>query len=453
MPDGPAAHTPEYVRERREVPESPRAALRVACGTVGTADDALTAAAVAEVAGAPRRIVERWRAVGDDDTDGWLHAARDTRAWLRPEEPDDPEAPDVERALTRAIAAAERCGRCGMVVPLDVGDGGGLVNRLLPMRCNTRACLECTRVRLRRVMDRWAPVFGAPVRKGYHLAFVTIGSTSPVTTAVQVKRYLRGIGRVVRVMREGSRAFGIPPRSWVAGVRAAEVVPRAVGGFGHVHLAVVRAAFYPYGLHERKLPMDPTPDQLGLRGLLRSIGAGEVFKDETVTSGSDDPADGARAVAKYMGKVARYMSKVSGELDQEAVADTAAALTWDGRRDILSAMRGVRLVQPFGDALGLLAGPDRVRMTEYELPVRMMDRGTMYDPIDPDTWGHLGPDAVYGGLAVEDIPLAARPDWRRTERVTHYRADTLATWGSWCDVGLLKRAMLTEGGAAGASTG
>lgn len=450
-----------YARARREVAHAPRAELRAvldAPAPVPWLAPSFRAAAVR--AGAPRRVVDAWAAVelhrgaaitaGPDDAGEavrvWWAAVDETRAWLRPTRGEAPPR-DVGLLVKRAAEAAESCGRCGSVWWME--GGGGDEARLLPSRCNRRACLECTRRRLRRVIDRWAPLFGAPPRPGYRLSFVTIGSTRPVRDRADIRRYLRGVGTLLKMMRRGVPSYGIPARAWVAGVRALELLPRERpteyapgGGFGHVHLAVMRSDFYPYGLHEKALPAHPHPEQLGMRALLRALGLGEVFRDDRVTT----TGDGARAVATYMSKVARYITKVCRDEDEAAAADTARALTWDGRLDLQETMRGARLLEPFGDARGLLGGPDKVRLWEHGARLRWGENLGLYDPTRPETWGVLdalpeGGPLVVGGLSVEDMTV--RPETRRVERVTIYRGDTLWTWDTWADVGALRRGMLT----------
>ena len=446
MSEKPAAT--EYARHRRELPGSARAKLREAMEAPPEVGAGRAVAACAGWAGAPRRVVDAWAAVdelGGNPEVPWAMAADETRRWLRPPE-SDAEPADVELRLTRAVEAAERCGRCGRWWGVEVGEGSTLERRLLAERCNTRACLSCTRARLGKVVDRWAPLYAAPVRPGYRLSFVTIGSVGRITTKADVMGYLRRIGRVCRVMREGSPKYGIPARSWVGGLRALEVMPRPDGGWSHVHLAVVRADFYPYGLHAGKLPAAPTPEQLGFRGMLRDVGCGEVFRDDRVTTATD-PNDPVGPLGKYMKKLERYMKKVcpEGEGDgPESAASVAGALTWQGRRDVLAAVRGVRLLQPFGDCLGLLGGPDRVRLFEEGKRVKLAVReAELYDPTDRETFPVLGEWEGYGGTVVEDMPPAARPDGRRVERSTYYRGDVLESWRPWCDVDRLRAGMLT----------
>ena len=414
----------EYARLRRELPGSARAKLREASAAPFEPAAAALCASVCDIAGAPSRIGAAWRAA--ETAEGWREAGALTAEWLESAHTAAAEETDEEKDMryARTLAAAGRCGRCGRWWKLD--KGGESLERLVVDRCNTRACLECTRARLRKVIDRWAPLYAAPIRPGFHLAFVTIGSRGTVGDRAGVSRYLRAIGRVCRVMREGSERHGIPARSWVAGVRALEVLPRGAAGWSHAHLAVVRAAHYPYGLSAAELSKleAPTPAQRGLRALLRECGIGEVFDDSRVMLAEGE------AVGAYMSKVAAYVAKVSG-------GEAPAGPVWG--RDLLNAMKGARLLQPFGDALGLMGGPDRVAMFEDGARLKVTERGRdVYDPADDSTREVLRDFEDYAGMMPNDIPAALRPDDRRVERVTYYRADIIDTWGEWCDVAALR---------------
>ena len=120
------------------LPESPRAALRRVVDlhqppvTNGSAGEEV--ARVAELAGAPRRIAEAWREVdrvaeleaadpivGERAPGLWHAAAVATEEWLRPARR-EPREVDAEESLLRAVAAAERCGRCGRWWTLDRGE-------------------------------------------------------------------------------------------------------------------------------------------------------------------------------------------------------------------------------------------------------------------------------------------------------------------------------------------
>lgn len=476
-----------YVRERRELPGSPRSLLREAARAEAAPEWGDRVALVATWAGAPARVRDAFARAAEranaDDVDAafvaWSAAAELALDWLRGSDGPATER-DLDAALERAVSAAERCGRCGRWWGME-NERGETAARLVVDRCNTRACLACTRGRLRKVADRWAPLFAAPVRDGYRVSFVTVGSLGTIADRADVYGYLRRVGRLVGYMREGAPAFGIQPGAWVAGLRALELMPRASGGWSHVHLTVVRAGFYAYGRHllpglksgERALHRPecelvakgraegwrvdddrwnawpcsgcgaaPSPADLGFRGLLRHLGMGEVFKDDRVTQGGD----GARAVAAYVAKLERYISKVcdgeAAEPGAESGAAVAGRLTWGGRRDILAAMRGARLLQPFGDALGLLAGPDETRLYEHGARIRVVAREPrVYDPTDERTVDVLGVWRDYAGSPVGEIPASDRPDDRKVERVTRYRGDTLQKWARWCDTDALRSGM------------
>ena len=97
-------------------------------------------------------------------------------------------------------------------------------------------------------------------------------------------------------------------------------------------------------------------------------------------------------------------------------------------------MRGARLVEAFGDARGLLGGPDETTRTRDGEPCEPWTLEGTYDPADPDTWGIL-PD----GIGVVDGPEVT------IDRRTYYRRDTLDTWRGWCDVDALVAGMRLDG--------
>lgn len=408
---------PTHKRARAVVPGTPRAVMRRATGPGVTVGDVPDVAAAARVARCPRRVLDAWRefeAAGDEAH--LVAAQRETLSWLNPTRTG--RRVDVDHALAKARARADVCGD---LVRVFHEEGRGL--HAIPERCKARVCAACQRRALRRTLDRWRPLFAVPVLPGYVVSFVTVTSTRNVETAADLSKYLRALGRLVYAMREGVPRFGISPRSWVAGVRALELVPREAGGFSHAHLLVVRRAFIPYGKAATNLPAAPAPGDLGMRALLRSLGMGEVMRVDDVTTEHD--GEGATAVEAYMGKVEKYMGKVEKGLDGEEVR-----YTWDGRDDLQRATRGARLVEAFGDARGLLGGPDEVERTrDGEACAPWTLRG-VYDPADPDTW-----DALPGGVAVEDGPEVT------VTRRTYYRADTLDAWRTWADVDALTRGL------------
>ena len=399
------------------VPGTPRAVLRAAAE--GLDVDAADVAAAARVARCPLRVRDAWETVAAGDQTVRGDARRTLAEWLRPE----PAARlvDVDHALSKALARAEQCGTTYRVFKEA---GGGL--HAIPAPCRARVCASCQRRALRSVLDRWRPLFAAPILPGYVVSFVTVTSTRTVDGPEAVSRFTKALGRFVYAMREGVPRFGIAPRSWVAGVRAFELVPRVDGGFGHAHLLVVRRAFVPFGKATANMPERPRPEDLGTRALLRSLGLGEVMRYDDVTT--DRNAEGATAVESYMGKVESYMGKV------EKGNGDAPARTWAGREDLQRAMRGARLVEAFGDARGLLGGPDETTRTRNgELCGVWTLEGT-YDPADPDTW-----DILPDGIGVVDGPEVT------VDRRTYYRQDTLDAWRAWCDVDALIAGMRLDG--------
>lgn len=441
---------PTFARARREVPGSPRAVFRAVLEEVPHPHKAAVTSAAAKTLGL-RRLSEMWeeasRAAAEGDPLPWMRAADETRAYLTRRSEGGLSPEEVEARVDKAIGAAARCGVCLRVYE----ETGREEPYVAALRCNSRACLDCLRRRLRRVSDRWAPLFGAPLLPGYRKTFLTIGSLSPVESAADVRCYLRRLGTVFRTMREGLPSCAIPERAWVAGLRSLEVVPRVRGGFGHAHLLVVCRAFWPYGLRAVAKPGDtrpalsslgraPTAEELGFREVLRRAGCGEVFRDDRI---DEDDADAAVA---YMRKIEKYMRKVEhGEEepsrssepspleDGASGADTLAAMPWDRRRDIQRAMRGARLMDAFGDARGLLAGPDEVRRSRSGRPCGTLALRGVFDPEREETWKLLP-----GGLVpTED------GDETTIERRTYYREDTVDAWSEWCDTRMLREKLLT----------
>jgi len=408
---------PKRARSRRLVPGTPRAVLRAAVEGLGVGADDVAAAA--RVARCPQRVRDAWEAVAAGDETIRADAERQLGSWLNPSP--SSRIVDVDHALAKALARAEACGQTYRVFR-----EAGVGLHAVPAPCRARVCASCQRRALRAVLDRWRPLFAAPVRSGYVVSFVTVTSTRTVDGPEAVAKFTRALGRLVYAMREGVPRFGIEERSWVAGVRAFELVPRVDGGFGHAHLLVVRRAFVPFGKAQVNLPPDPSPSDLGTRALLRSLGLGEVVRYDDVTTDRD--GEGATAVESYMGKVESYMGKV------EKGNGEAAARTWAGREDLQRAMRGARLVEAFGDARGLLGGPDETTRTRNGEPCAPWTLEGTYDPADPDTWSVL-PD----GVAVEDGPEVT------IDRRTYYRRDTLDAWRAWCDVDALVAGMRLDG--------
>lgn len=455
---GTEALGPERRRERRSCPGSAREALRAAVDAPPSRDGAAEAHAAATIARLPRATVAAWdealRAALVDDA--YRRAATLTRAWLRPSVGEGLTEDERERRLERALQAAEGCcaradgGRGRQVVLDEEGTARRYVHDEL---CGTRACLPCARRRLRRAIDRWSVVVRAPLRPGYVAAFITIGSVGAVRDRTDVRRYLGRLGRLWRGVTEGIPRYGLPPRTWVGGLRALELCPRAEGGWAHCHLYAIRRDYYPYGLseaalfgryltgqernafaclspgslgHEREharltraIVRDRAdPEDLGLRALLRRLGIGEVFRDDVVST-----ADDADPIGSYLAKIERYVGKI--EKDDGSIADAS----WEGRVDLQRTMRGARLIEPWGAVRGLLGGPDEVWRETTADRVRRgaLSRVGVYDPADRSTWRYL-PD----GIADE-----AGPELTSVRR-TWYREDTLETWRPWCDVDRLR---------------
>lgn len=424
---------PTFARRRSEVPGSPRALLREAMGAVPDPRVARLAAEAAEVAKVPA-VRDAWTAAEDGTAEAWMAAADATRRWLRPPPPES--KMDLEVALRKAMMRSQQCGTCQRVYEED----GTQRVYLAAMRCRARCCLDCLRKALKATTNRWAPLFAAPVRPGWRASFVTVGNRQPVRDRGELGRYVRKLGDLLRYMREGLPSCGIAPRSWVAGLRALEVVPRAAGGFAHAHLLVICRDFWPYGLHEEELRKlaHPTTKDRGFRALLRQLGIGEVFRDDKIEPGGADPC------ANYMAKIERYISKVERADDPTATsgADDLAAMPWDGREDLQRAMRGARLLESWGDARGLLGGPDRMHRARNGTDCgRLVLRG-IYDPADEATWGTLvqrdpTTGERYYGVADEDGPETT------ITRETSYTTDTLESWREWCDVDTLRAKLLT----------
>lgn len=483
---------PTFTRSRRVVPGPPRAVLRsVLVDEPGPASEAEDASAAAAVLG-QRALSESWASAADptaEDTERalrWAGAVERTRAYLSARErvergPDaevrrlveaakrirrmardersqvaemearllgeDAREPMRSARVARAVAVsmvkAKRCGECQRVFEEEGREGFFLA----AMRCNSRACIDCLRRRMRRTFDRWALLFAVTLLVGYRASFVTIGSVRAVESGADVRGYLRRLGTVLRAMREGDKGAGIEPRTWVAGLRALEVVPRQAGGFGHAHLLVVCRSWWPYGLSLAKLreaaakggtwPDDPVklgaalrdtgvvrPVDLGFRHILRRAGCGEVFDDEPVTSAGE-----MGAATSYMKKIERYMGKI--ESDAPGGAEELGRMTWGGREDIQAAMRGVRLVDVFGDARGALGGPDRMTRSGPDGPCGPLRSIGVYDPADPETW-HLLPSEG----AIEAGPETS------IDRRTFYVGPVLERWAEWADVDALRAFLL-----------
>lgn len=398
--------------------------------------------AAALLSGAPSYVVDawdEWAALrsgacpwGDvaAEVDAAARACEWSADWLRPPGAGPGRQLDIREALDRAEGRMDRCGEVGAVS--REGRHGHVY--LSPRRCRARACIPCARRAMRRAFERFTPLFATAPRAGWAARFVTVGSADAVHTSADLRGYLRRVGRLVKVMREGSPARCIPARSWVGGLRALELLPRAEGGYAHVHLYVIRSATrYAYGYSTKRLEEHPELLNVGVRRVLRDlglsggmVGPGEVWREEVVR-------DGADKVASYMAKVASYMAKVAPD-DADATASGWA------RRDIQETLRGARLVQGFGDAYRCFAGPDRTeRSRDGRAAPRLRQLGR-YDPrwgnapltdTDADAWEQL---AEAGGTVAADLA----PDFEAPEvtvrRVTRYRTDTLDGWREWSDI-------------------
>lgn len=407
---------PTFKAERIEVPGSPRRVLRAALLADLDATALRAVQGAARVARCPSRVLEPLEA-------GDVAAARtELRRWLRGSERTDGRL-DVDAALWRA---SERARRCASTYRVYREAGHGL--HAVEHRCRARVCQACARRAMRAALGRWRPLFAVPVNQGHTLSFVTLTPASGVAEdGAAVRKFLRSVAKFADMLRRGRPSWGIAPRSWVAGVRALELVPRKVGGFSHAHLVVVRKSYVPFGLHLAKLQdklrtneSAVTFKDYGMRAAARAAGLGEVIDVKDVTT--EHEGEGACAVEAYMGKVEAYMGKVDGKAEERA--------SWDGRSDLQRALRGVRLVEGFGDARGLFGGPDQVTRVRAGVECAPWSLVGSYDPEDPETW-----DTLPDGSAVVDGPELV------VTRRTTYRADTLERWRAWCDVDALRARM------------
>lgn len=414
-----ATEGPRFRTLRREVPTSPRSLLRAAVKDEApvTVDVAAALAAAAVIAGAPGRVSAAWSCVAADTLGAWSDAVAQTRSFLDPVS--DAALVDVDAAMEKTAWRFAQCAG-GLLRVFKPTDGGPL--SVFPKNCDTRRCRRCLRRRRRATMGRWAPLFGAPILPGFVVEMFTVGSLVHGASLLDVKNYQRRLGRLCQRMRQGAPKYGIPARAWVAGLRTLELVPKADGFYLHAHIIVVRREYYPYGLAEKNLPEKPTADQLGMRALLRSLGLGEVGQHDVLETGGN----GTEAAAAYVAKIEKYVSKI----EKDSATGPDDGKVWGGREDIQRAFRSARLVQPFGDALGLLGGPDDLRRRRNGRPFDLMD-GKVFDPADPATWDVL-PDGV---VPVEDAEV-------ETERRTYYRTDKLETWREWCDVAALRQVLM-----------
>ena len=115
--------------------------------------------------------------------------------------------------------------------------------------CGVRSCERCSVAAQWRSVSRYIMAFAAPLRKsGYKLQFVTLTSRQPVSTPTELRRWRKGIGQVLRGMRQGRVTMGIPPGSWRGGLCVVETVRKGDGlQYAHAHLLVVARRWYPYG--------------------------------------------------------------------------------------------------------------------------------------------------------------------------------------------------------------
>lgn len=481
-------------RTRHLAPTSARRLLGAVLDAAGAGEDAPYTPAEAEEACGRlgwHKVARAWRwvteaeareegsAVAVDEAEGY--ALAETAARLRPVKT-EPIPRSWERALRQSQHRAEECGTCGAVV-VDVPSGTVWD---VPWRCNTRWCLACLRASLRRTVSRWWALFVADIAEGYTLEMFTVGAWGYAHNAVDTGEYLRRLGRLCRMMRRGVVGCAIPPRSWTAGLRTVECVPKGPGSwYVHAHVIVARRAFYPYGLSLRRLAERYRPDapltdaeeravavayghraartlaeeeaaasvralvelaepsDLGMRECLRRCGVGEVGRHDILSTAGD-----ADKAAAYLQKVQRYMEKVErdGEGKSSAGGDEVpAGLAWSGRYDIQRALRGRRLVQPFGDLRGALVAPERteLRYQGYGMELRTLGSWDYSDAHSYLTGGRLvdeAPSDLPPGEGTGARRLVDEAEVLRIRR-TWYARDVVDTWASWCDVGALVERM------------
>jgi len=347
------------------------------------------------LAGAPWSVVEDLTRGGMGEAEKWLRRKVDPTG-----DPVEHIAPEIDPT----------CGRIA-VLAREEGPGTWTMYR---RRCRRRVCLPCARANLRASMSRYTTLFQVPLLPGFMREMFTVGNERTCMSRVDIQDYTRRIGLLCRAMRRGDPRYGIEPHSWAAGLRAIEVVPQGMGLFAHCHIMVVRSGFYPYGLSEdrlKELGRDPTPQELGVRALMRHLGIGEVGQHELL--------DDTELATSYMAKVAKYTTKAGGE-------GTWTPETWADPRVQLS-IRAQRLLQPFGDALGLTAGPPR--RTWYRDGQEIERLTAVVVAHEDDTrWDRVFTD----DLSIADVQA---PDACTTWHAV--RTDTLDQWRTWADVDAL----------------
>jgi len=494
------AARPRVFGARDSVPGSPRPVLRLAAeGAPLTADTA----GAAYIAGCAAATVEALQLHAGDDGSTDLVRGK-LRAFLGL----DRRRP-CRRCRRDGAPVGQKCETCGAegknhaksaskALNRAVGCGGSsLIFRergrpdrryQAPARCNARCCPECARRRLRRIIGgRWAALFAAVLRPGYVVDFFTIGNAADhgegrgiVTKREHVRDYLRRSGQALRALREGRSRDGIEEGAIVAGLRVLELVPRRrngrpCGAYAHLHIVLIRKAHVPYGLSEARLreraardpEWKPSPADRGIRAILRRMGLGEVGKHEVLTA--EEGRATKNGIAPYLWKVQKYIEKVEkGQVRRDLGDGTfevgESPLLFEGRHDVMTMLSGVRMVEPIGDARGLLGGPDRVVRELDGARCGPLELLGVFDPDDASTWDVLGPvhgpprpatlhGDPSGPMDVEHrepgpLLLAAGEvvdHGRRLHvtRTTYYRVDTLERWREWADVDRLLSECIT----------
>lgn len=284
-------------------------------------------------------------------------------------------------------------------------------------RCDSRTCLRCARLSLRRAVWRYGGFFAVPLLPGWCWEFCTLGSLAPVGTRADLARWRRGVGQVLRGMYEGRADLGLARRTWAAALCVCEVTPRDRGAYAHAHIVAVRRARYPYGWSRARLArvgVEPTRtgrytaarvaaagvppgEALGARELQRRCGVGEVGRHDVLRSPRD-----TEVVARYLGKVAHYLAKADG-----------SGSWYERRTDLAYLLRGSRRVQPSGDLLGALAAPD---LGWYEVDGRR----------DPREW--------LGAPQREDAEQTPALEGERRVTVHQWSWEAVEAWRPWADV-------------------
>lgn len=465
------------------MPNSPRGVLRLGLEILTNGTDAERAElgpplrGAAWVAGCSAAVVDGWGSLGTEEPMDLGQLEISTRGFLgldrkqpckscrrnggpvgAPCETCGTEGKDHGKAASKALANAIRCKACSTVFR----ERGRPERRYLaPLRCNTRACPDCARRRLRRIIGgRWAPLFDAALKDGYVVDFFTIGNGLDVGHGVgivserdHVRDYLRRSGQALRAMMEGRKYAGIAAGDVVAGLRVLELVERKQGAFAHLHIILIRRAFVPYGLSAKRQSQlraadpawKPSPEQRGMREILRRRGLGEVGKHEVLSA--DDANASRNGIAPYLWKVQKYLEKVENgqaRMPTQEGEDVQCPLLFGGRHDILKMLSGIRMVEPMGDARGLLGGPDRAVRELHGVRCETLERLGVFNPEEPATFDTL-PEVLdaSGRLLLMAGEVIDHGEELSITRRTTYRDDTLMKWARWCDLDKLLAGCIT----------